>query len=548
MDDFLSEDTCVLVSVQTPEGVGRQPSDLTIVIDTSGSMSTEATIQGEGGVAESHGLSLLDVAKHGVRTIIKTLNEADRLALVNFHNDAITVLPLTAMDEKGRALAEEKLGELSACGGTDIWKGLEHGLEALRGQTGKGRFGHVMLLTDGESTARETIVPNLEAYKKKYSRLPGTVNTFGFGYRLDSELLTKLATLGNGSYSFIPDAGFVGTAFVNTMSTLLVTMAQEVFLDLEAKDESEVLHVSGFPVVKNFGVQRSGFKRLSLTSSPTHTAELLPTSRRRTLTDLKDMTSSASTTSTTSQPSGAGSTTRVNLGTLQYGQSKDVVVSMKVEATGSGSPFLVAKLSYETRCSDVPFSLVPVEAQTLHMKPAPSDLELVQQHECRMRFAEELADIVGNLPQNGRSHGPADTINSRLSEAKVNLEDAIKFVKDSPSSKSEYVEALLEDMCGQSLEALSKVEWFSKWGVHYLPSLMFAHRLQQCNNFKDPGVQHYGGKLFSDLRDEADDIFNSLPPPKPSVNRQRYGGSYQGYSSAPQAPVSMAAYNNACGG
>mmetsp|Transcript_76280 Transcript_76280/g.131995 ORF Transcript_76280/g.131995 Transcript_76280/m.131995 type:complete len:92 (-) Transcript_76280:67-342(-) len=91
-------------------------------------------------------------------------------------------------------------------------------------------------------------------------------------------------------------------------------------------------------------------------------------------------------------------------------------------------------------------------------------------------------------------------------------------------------------MCGQCTEALSRRDWFSKWGVHYLPSIMFAHRLQQCNNFKDPGVQCYGGKLFQEIRDHADDVFNNLPAPKPSIRRSH------------AAPVSMAAYNNCYGG
>ena len=44
---------------------------------------------------------------------------------------------------------------------------------------------------------------------------------------------------------------------------------------------------------------------------------------------------------------------------------------------------------------------------------------------------------------------------------------------------------------------------------------------QQCNNFKDPGVQHFGGFLFSKIRDHADEVFCNLPPPKPTARMSR---------------------------
>jgi len=110
-------------------------------------------------------------------------------------------------------------------------------------------------------------------------------------------------------------------------------------------------------------------------------------------------------------------------------------------------------------------------------------------------------------------------------------------------SQDPYVLDLLKDVEGQVAEACSKQEWFKKWGRHYLPSLLGAHLFQQCNNFKDPGVQHYGGELFMQLRDQIDDIFLALPPPKPSRTEYDYGGG-----GAAAAPVNMAGYYNAGGG
>jgi hypothetical protein len=83
-------------------------------------------------------------------------------------------------------------------------------------------------------------------------------------------------------------------------------------------------------------------------------------------------------------------------------------------------------------------------------------------------------------------------------------------------------------------EAISRADWQKKWGRHYLPSLSRAHALQFCNNFKDPGVQLYGGPLFEMIRDIADAVFLKLPPPKPSV-KKRDGSAYK-------APASMQAY------
>mmetsp|Transcript_130766 Transcript_130766/g.212897 ORF Transcript_130766/g.212897 Transcript_130766/m.212897 type:complete len:576 (-) Transcript_130766:245-1972(-) len=456
----------VLVSVKPPDApdTGKPlPCDITCVIDTSGSMSREATIQDAAGNTERHGLSLLDVAKHGVRTVINSMHAADRLCLVGFSSIATTVLPLTSMDNKGKELAQQKLDELVAYGGTDIWQGLSHGLDALHTDVEKGRLGHIMLLTDGVSQSADRIIPNLQQYCTKHERLPGTISTFGFGYNLDSRLLVQLAAEGSGSYSFIPDAGFVGTVFVNTVSNLLVTMAHEAYLSLETDLECTP---GDLPVSKQDGY------------------------------------------------------IRVKIGTLQYGQTKDILLRMK--ARSAAAPLLAASVQYEAAAghSGVPMGSPLVEASCGDLSE--EMLQKMERNRCRSIFADVLVRIFREQLE--------------VDSAKPLLAHAIEKVRASSVKEHENVKALLEDMCGQCTEALSRRDWFSKWGVHYLPSIMFAHRLQQCNNFKDPGVQCYGGKLFQEIRDEADDVFNNLPAPKPSIRRSQ------------AAPVSMAAYNNCYSG
>merc|ERR1712136_271350 len=75
----------------------------------------------------------------------------------------------------------------------------------------------------------------LRLYRDSFPGFDFQINTFGFGYDLDSKLLTDLASEGNGTFAFIPDAVIVGTTFVNSVANALSTWVHsaQVHLMLE---------------------------------------------------------------------------------------------------------------------------------------------------------------------------------------------------------------------------------------------------------------------------------------------------------------------------
>jgi len=68
----------------------------------------------------------------------------------------------------------------------------------------------------------------------------------------------------------------------------------------------------------------------------------------------------------------------------------------------------------------------------------------------------------------------------------------------------------------QISKALSRADWFKKWGYHYLLSLSLAHMRRQAHNFKDQGVQLYGSNMFNQIKEQAYQVFSTIQPPRPS--------------------------------
>mmetsp|Transcript_27846 Transcript_27846/g.86701 ORF Transcript_27846/g.86701 Transcript_27846/m.86701 type:complete len:714 (-) Transcript_27846:52-2193(-) len=453
----------VMVRLAPPPGTGRTPSDICCIVDVSGSMGDEAMLKTESGDTSGHGLSVLDVVKHSLKTIIMNLADSDRLALVAFSNNAETVFDLTAMDGGGRDSTQRQLEQLQPSGMTNLWAGLKSGIELLKAGSALGRLQHIMLFTDGlpNNNPPRGILPMLKKLQDKEpgGRLPCTINTFGFGYELDSELLSQLAIEGSGAYNFIPDAGFVGTVFVNSMSNLLVTMAKDVTLTLRPQNGASLL---GSGVLGGHRTKKDGDAFV------------------------------------------------VGLGTLQYGQTKDVVVQMTVPSGAASGDFLQATLEYGT----VGGAAAPVSCMGSG-KGDPTTFPAVEQQRLRLRLVDAVRQTMQTCTLT--TVQKAQRMALPLDAAREVVVALAAEIQASPVAGEEAVAGLLEDAFGQVSEALSREDWYTKWGVHYLPSLMFAHLTQQCNNFKDAGVQTYGGELFQTTRDAADDIFLTLPAPRPSA-------------------------------
>jgi Mg-chelatase subunit ChlD len=213
------------------EPAQRQPIVLLAIIDTSGSMNEGASLS-EG--TEEYGFTRLDLVKHGVRTLSALLGPEDMLGLITFSNNAQVVLPPTAQNDAGRASVLAALERVHADASTNIWDGIRLAATLAADPRFNGRHIVGMLLTDGYPNINPPrgIVPTLRTLSIPN---PWTLHAYGFGYNIDSHLLSEIAGWGGGQFGFIPDCTMVGTVFINALANILSTARRASTLNIGAR-------------------------------------------------------------------------------------------------------------------------------------------------------------------------------------------------------------------------------------------------------------------------------------------------------------------------
>lgn len=476
----------MLISISPPESTHCIRSSICCVVDISGSMGTEATVQDEHGKTETFGLSVLDVTKHALKTIVKSLTPQDEFSLVTFCSTVNVEMMPRLMTTAAAATALEKIDALQPVDMTNLWGGLKKGLDILTENKPKTDNVALFLLTDGlpNISPGKGEAKSLEAFKGSNKGLPGRIHTFGFGYSMNSVMLSDLSSIGGGCYSFIPDCSFVGTVFVNAIANHITSAAYNLSLEINGK---------------NVTIEKGD-----------HTAYGPQT-------DDKHLS--------------------IQFGSIQYGQPKNVVFPLRKSKNvlSSNSPRLEVTLKYCTGSSKK-------QTDRVYDWSAPiveNDAD-IRYHQLRLALVKGIDDT---LEASGLNFERSRFVAKELgSKGKQMLSSVEKKMQKLVRENEERSKDLMKDLTGQISEAFSKDEFFFKWGAHFCLSIKVAHLYQFCNNFKDPGVQHYCGELFSDTRDRLDNIFVTLPAPKPSI--QRYGSN----QARSNSPINMRAFMNIQGG
>ncbi len=201
------DERSLLLMVMPPKQQKQEPlaREVVFILDTSGSMGGESIRQ----------------AKKALLMAVERIRPQDRFNVIEFNSNATALFRQSKAGTQGHLeQAVAFIDQLESDGGTEIRKALEL---ALDGKQRHERIRQVVFLTDG-SVSNEQALFTLIKRKLGDSRL----FTIGIGSAPNSYFMTRAATIGRGSYTFIGKLDEVR----EKMTTLFAKIEQPVLVNL----------------------------------------------------------------------------------------------------------------------------------------------------------------------------------------------------------------------------------------------------------------------------------------------------------------------------
>jgi len=195
----------------------RQPLNLTLVIDNSGSMQ-------DGG--------RLELVKRALALLLRQLHGSDQVALVKFSNSASVVTPMIPASRRGEL--ETLIRDLPIEGGTNVEAGLRIGYEQALASLQPRAVNRVVLCSDGVGNIGETNAKELLALVADARQQGIYLNTVGVGMGNHNDaFLEQLANQGDGVCNYVDSDAEAKRVFVDGLASLVQPIARDVKIQVE---------------------------------------------------------------------------------------------------------------------------------------------------------------------------------------------------------------------------------------------------------------------------------------------------------------------------
>lgn len=198
------------VRLDLPEKMIVASAAVVIVMDTSGSMGLRVL----GGSRTQQ-----EIANEGAAVAIRSLDKTDLVGVIQFDNDASTVVPLSKNeDPEANAQAVLRLGP---GGGTNLPPALRLAWDQMKGGTAQVR--HVIVLSDGRSQNSEQVPFIAEQMLKEGIK----VSAIAVGDMADVDGLRDLARKGGGTFYRVTDPNLLPRLFLKAVQVIRTPMIRE---------------------------------------------------------------------------------------------------------------------------------------------------------------------------------------------------------------------------------------------------------------------------------------------------------------------------------
>lgn len=185
--------------------------NLTLVLDVSNSMKG----------------SRIERLKMAAQRIIEDLSDHDVISVVAFNDRASVIIPATAAHDKPALRA--RVGMIAAGGGTEIYKGLEAGIQQNRMYADSKRLNSVILLTDGHTYGDQEQCLHLA---REVAAEGIVISAMGLGSDWNDRFLDELASTTGGSSAYISSAEMILNFFHDHIKALTNAFAERLQMSI----------------------------------------------------------------------------------------------------------------------------------------------------------------------------------------------------------------------------------------------------------------------------------------------------------------------------
>ena len=232
-----------LKGIEAAPKEGRQPLNISLVIDRSGSMRGDK----------------IAYVKEAVKFIIQNLKPEDYLSIIIY--DTLVELLVPAAPVSNKTHLVQLVDTITARNMTNLSGGMLEGYKQVESGPKEGYVNRVLLLTDGLANRGITHPEQLQMLAEKHFREKGIgLSTFGVGADFNESLLTNLSEYGGANYYFIDSSDKIPEIFAEELKGLLAVVAQNTELQIHFDSEQlKALKVYGFPATIEAGQVRIAF-------------------------------------------------------------------------------------------------------------------------------------------------------------------------------------------------------------------------------------------------------------------------------------------------